>query len=355
MGHLKKSSTTGHLLKSTAGHLVDSCEPCLIWQDTFNRADSTTLGGQWIEQAGDSAIVSNALRFTTANALATSDEQADNNSGFQFYIKATVRASASGDVARVYFWLNSTNWTCLELTFGAGGGLKIITNESGSQSTLRECSDSESLLLSTATWYEVVFGYQQFCHTNGALCQSHQGTWSALIDNVPYITSPEDRHLPSDLHSVGLGTGATVTGNVEFDSVRVEYIHDDSLTVGCRELVMCQWPLVEGDVDEIGVEIQDSTGCNETVTLNRVFAGTVGNECAQYTATISSVSWSLKVWSGASASSYAFSLFKIPPFTEFSSWSMISNDYKAECPASEVVLDSEDGPCGGTARLFVPP
>jgi hypothetical protein len=33
---------------------------------------------------------------------------------------------------------------------------------------------------------------------------------------------------------------------------------------------------------------------------------------------------------------------------------MISNDYKAECPASEVVLDSEDGPCGGTARLFVP-
>ena len=47
------------------------CEDCILFEDDFNRANSTTVGNGWTEVAGDWEIVSNELQIDEADAIAS--------------------------------------------------------------------------------------------------------------------------------------------------------------------------------------------------------------------------------------------------------------------------------------------
>lgn len=97
--------------------------PCLIFGDDFNRGDSTNLGSDWEEVAGDSEIIGNELSMPAGavvmatTAAPTLTHTAD--------VKATMKAYVTGDKYRVRVEWSEADDTFLfgefEVTDGAAG------------------------------------------------------------------------------------------------------------------------------------------------------------------------------------------------------------------------------------------
>ena len=97
--------------------------------DDFNRADSTSLGANWVEVSGDWSIVSNQLSpgaaggtiiLRAAGAMATNDHSA------QFTITATAAASqgvwcrGNSNISQGYLWRNNgTSWDLFSVVGGS--------------------------------------------------------------------------------------------------------------------------------------------------------------------------------------------------------------------------------------------
>lgn len=173
-------------------------DPCDICSDAFNRSDSSDISTGsdcgWDEEAGDPTIASNVLRFTTASAIAVSTTQQPDGDP-DVFLTVLARASASGDKARLIgAYVDASNYHYCEVIFGTGT-VTIGKRTAGTDSTLV----TESISAPINTWLSM-----NLCLTPTNISSS---TGGGVLSAATTASSPE----------FGLGTGGTVTGNVEFD------------------------------------------------------------------------------------------------------------------------------------------
>jgi hypothetical protein len=179
-------------------------DPCIICADNFDRADSTDIdtGSEcgWSEDAGNPTITSNVLRVSSANAVIISTTQQPDGDP-DVYLTVSVRSSASGDKIRLIGdYLDASNYHYLEVTIGVSGSMAIGKRTAGVDATLA----SGSVSAPANTWLSM-----DLC-INATRISSIAG--GLLLSSATTASNPE----------FGLGTGGTVTGNVEFDDFTAE-------------------------------------------------------------------------------------------------------------------------------------
>lgn len=93
------------------------CVNCVILEDTFDRADSTSLGSDWDERSGDWNITSNTARCSSANSLMVSTV-AHPDSSSDMLVKVNVQGTAFNDVARaVVAYTDDNNYLFGQVSF----------------------------------------------------------------------------------------------------------------------------------------------------------------------------------------------------------------------------------------------
>lgn len=99
------------------------CCECRIAQDTFDRADSDSLGPDWTELTGDADIVSNQLKFVTDGIVKHNTPHPDGETGkFRVQAKVKFASQGSGVYARVLAGLvDGTHWVSASLHAEAAG------------------------------------------------------------------------------------------------------------------------------------------------------------------------------------------------------------------------------------------
>lgn len=203
---------------------------CTLFFDDFNRADSSSLGSDWTETAGNWTITSNKLQITTANAVCTSTYSPG---GENVSISATVHGTASGDKIRLGH--TATVKIICELEIGTGV-LRLYVNPGGGGAEVlaRECSVSAAI------------------NTDHALRMTTERTTSAstttcFLNGVPYIALSSYVNVNA---VCAVGTGDTVTGTVTFDDFRIETSHgfdnNPANYPSCPAPLPGCWPIVSG-------------------------------------------------------------------------------------------------------------
>lgn len=98
------------------------CCDCPSWSDDFERANSTDLGPDWTEIAGDSFIESNRLKCTYSggkNALVICEQKPQGNQ-LSYYIQVSLYNRAEGDIHRVIVnYVDEDNYYFVHVLCGA--------------------------------------------------------------------------------------------------------------------------------------------------------------------------------------------------------------------------------------------
>jgi hypothetical protein len=222
---------------------------CTVFEDNFDRSDSTNLGSDWTETTGNSTITSNALRFTTTNAVATCNTNSPNASRS---IKADFSGSATNNIGRIVIGTHKIEVKCSATT----GFIRLI-NPVGSVSE----SSATNLNFPVATSTPVVVCYDAALGIISASVPSVAGcSFTATGETVVGLTN-------------GLGTGGTVSGSVSWDNFELLDINDDcscelgDRTFGCPDCIDKISPLYM-QVDVSGVT---NDGCTNCSSLNGTY------------------------------------------------------------------------------------
>ena len=93
------------------------CGGCLAFADNFNRADSSTVGNDWTEAAGDWSINSNAVRVSSSSA-SLSHATALTTGAYD----ATFRFRSSSDGDELSF---SDGVTTITVAIGTGASVTV--------------------------------------------------------------------------------------------------------------------------------------------------------------------------------------------------------------------------------------
>lgn len=184
------------------------CCTCDIFDDLFTRANSTDIGSNWSEDAGDWQIATNKLQSpASAFALATYTGDASNAT---VHAQVAVRTTSAGDKVRLVVGCTGTgDYFCGELKFGTGvtaanTTLKIFQRSGG--------TDTE---LATAT----IKGTAPNLDATIRLCVGTDGTiYFGLGTNIGIVA---DR-CGVGAGSVGLATGDTAAGTITFDTFALD-------------------------------------------------------------------------------------------------------------------------------------
>lgn len=178
-----------------------------ILADTFDRANSTNLGSNWSEVAGDWEISSNALKITaTSNAICQSTIDGDTS---DVYIETTLRSSESGSRAGVLVaYQDDDNYVAVFVAFG-GSTFFIVERVSGVNSTLANILTTY-IPLDTDVSLKVCF------------------TSSRRISVVFRGDSVASRLMNTPVNSGkwALATGALTSGSVQFKTVTATNVLD---------------------------------------------------------------------------------------------------------------------------------
>ena len=133
---------------------------CTIVQDSFERADSTDVGSEWLEVAGDWSISGNAVTVTATDGLLIA--AATRATYFAHYL---VDATLSDGGRLVFDYLDADNWYALQYLKGIGrvylyqcsGGMvsfqdSLLTISSQPASiSLRVCVNGSTLIVNRGT------------------------------------------------------------------------------------------------------------------------------------------------------------------------------------------------------------
>lgn len=179
---------------------------CTIVTDDFTRADSSNIGCLWDEVSGGWSISGNKLRVATTSAIAECQCLHPQDAG-AISISVTFRSSAA-DKIRVYTDTDANDYAEADIS---GDTLKLF--KAGV-----ECR-STSVTLNTSTDYTIVVTRAQ----NGI---------SATIGTACVVC---DQATPAAATYVGLGTGTTVGGNVDFDDFVLSRGYNSS-NLTCQKL-----------------------------------------------------------------------------------------------------------------------
>lgn len=177
------------------------CESCVFFEDDFDRADSSGLGADWTEVAGDWTIAGNLLRITTTGAVVTCDTlQPDGEDKLR--VRATIKSNTNGSTARIIAaYQDSNNYIYGQASFGTGATIKLFSRAGGIDTEL----DTQSITLALNTAYEFV------------LCVN------ADVGFASFFVGVSDLHgeatVPAGGGKFGLGTGGGSPGQIDFNDV----------------------------------------------------------------------------------------------------------------------------------------
>jgi hypothetical protein len=182
--------------------------------DSFDRADSSLLGSDWFEAAGNWSISSNQLTVATgsppsivvsAAAPATQEYEAT-----WFFA-----APASGTKIRViYAYTNTSNYYFAELLFSTSGYVKLYHRSGGSDSELATTGTIDTSLASSLS----------LCY-NGEFLGAHANAGSgegSPISNS-YVAASITAPSGTELFGAGVNT-ATSAGDVLFGGMQLKTI-----------------------------------------------------------------------------------------------------------------------------------
>lgn len=277
------------------GFLFGSCSRCccaILFTDTFTRANSTNLGSDWDEVAGDWSISSNTLTTSDDNAVALHSTTYDSTiAGWGFYGIVSLpyptplsEASFTNKVRIIFGYIDADNYHYVEFDYTWNS---IIT--AGVTSIYSRVAAAETLLAKTdwtagglgpssgfappTEFYlclndEIVTLYIGYDGLGGAPTSDLM-----TIDYTPGATATK----------FGFGTGSTVrsTGVGSFDSVNIitNRDFDDGLDTAdqtiCRCSRQCARECDDGAPyrEEYSIDI-DSFSCGEGVYDPTAISGT---------------------------------------------------------------------------------
>jgi hypothetical protein len=189
--------------------------PCQFVNESFVRANNTDINTGsscgWTETAGDAAIASNALTFTTANAKATCSTV--NSLGNSLMaIRVFLKSSAASDLIRV------------------GLGDHYAEIKIHSTDAYVRIYDSTSTLLAESQYGEFAAGNLHRLD----LCFSGDHIAAFLFDLIGSGRAAVSTPATVTGDSLWLGTGGTVTGTVSFSSLTA-----DQVATGCSSCDDC--------------------------------------------------------------------------------------------------------------------
>ena len=183
------------------------CPTYYIFVDEFTRSDSTDIGADWTEVAGDWSIASNKLRISSANALALCD--VFDASLPNHPMSVVFRMSANGDKARVIVnYTDSSNYDFVEFQLGATTSTMRLYTRVGGSNTQISVEYESTAGTSPTTGDDITM---EICaHANYI---SANATWGAAGLFAASRTTNTG-------NQAAVATGDTVTGNVDFDSFK---------------------------------------------------------------------------------------------------------------------------------------
>lgn len=202
-----------HYTTTDIGCKTPTPPTCTIVSDAFDRADDTNIGCLWTETAGTWAISGNKLRVTTTSAKATCNCLHPQDAG-AVSIAVTFRSSAT-DKIRVFVDTVANDYVEFDIS---GDTVKIFL------AAVEQVSVSYTMAINTD--YAVVVTQAQ-----NAISVSSGGTCITACNKV----------TPAAATDVGLGTGGTVGGNVDFNDFTLSRAYDANNLNCVMVCSSCSW------------------------------------------------------------------------------------------------------------------
>lgn len=192
--------------KYIISRLGSCCPGCTLFSDAFTRSNSSDLGANWDELAGDWSISSNALTVS-ATVAAVQCKRAARNADMT--ASATITCPSTGDLARVCVRMtDEDNYLFAELDFsGASGTLKIYQRTSGSDGS---AINSDTATITPGSTYTLLVCVEGT--TLSAIASNSDGRISRVTGTVSATTSQR----------AGLATGGTLSSSATFDGFDVQ-------------------------------------------------------------------------------------------------------------------------------------
>lgn len=232
---------------SPAGSGCSNCCPtgCVIDEDDFDRADSSNLGSDWTEVAGDWEIASNELSISAAaNAIATHNTPWPGGDVY-FAVWTEVTVATTGDEARVicaYTDQNDYVYAVYSPVDASCGVLELWEVVGTLHTKLAEAQLDGAVAGVAATL--------QVCYVSNA---SVIHAYARLkLDNFRYVVVDDEATAQSGLYS-GVGT-KTCSGTVTFDDFK---FYSSDYDAGCDYCPACT-----RFVDEFNRSDSDTLGCD---------------------------------------------------------------------------------------------
>ncbi len=228
----------------------NSCceDTCPIFEDDFNRADSTSLGADWTETAGAWEIVSNELTTASANAELTTAASVPVTQSGVGKVTMRIKATASGDIICIG---DKSGGSQVLFTFKFGTGSYVGTKY------LSADESRDAYTLNTNTWYSVEIG--NFVKIDGNIIRVNYA--SGLVGTVKF-------------NPFSIGT-TTLSGSAYFDDIVISDFTGASDE--CPDYTgSCGWfntdpPPASVTLDIVGAGaagLYDYTNLNGTYSLN---------------------------------------------------------------------------------------
>lgn len=153
---------------------------CRLFQDNFQRADSSDVGDEWDEVSGGWEIASNRLKNTASNSLIVVAKGRDvpGSDGLPHTqaIWAPTNSVSSGAVYRVVVdYVDSDNYHFLEITDGTPGSVRLWKRSSGSNTAV-----SAAVSKAAGSYNFLCFAYDWIAHnfdTLGPTDNPAAGKW----------------------------------------------------------------------------------------------------------------------------------------------------------------------------------
>lgn len=234
---------------------------CQIASDDFDRADSTDIGADWDEVAGDWEIASNVLRVESSDALARHQSpQPDNEFGLR--VIADVKGDSDGDQLRVFGpqW-GDDDAIYAELTVDDGdcGDLTLYRLAGG---VATQIGGSVAVPAAPAEWHRITLCYRDeyplLPHVTAKIVTADGTTrWTGAFVDVTGET-PDGTGITG-----GLGTGS-ITSGAEFDNFDVDvtrYSPDRASCPHCRPPCdLFEDAFTRDDSTDVGCEWEEISG-----------------------------------------------------------------------------------------------
>ena len=176
---------------------------CIIFEDDFNRIDSSNIGSNWLELVGDWEIISNKLVIDSTNASVQCQTE---HSSSDMAVIVNVKGFTSGDKVRVCVRMtDENNYLCAELVYGASSStFNLFERLTGSDGSAKD-TDVTTFVV-TGDEVKIVVCVQGGL-LNAVLYDTNE---SPILDLTGSVSASSEKHA-------GLSTGDTITTQVTFN------------------------------------------------------------------------------------------------------------------------------------------